>query len=239
MSALDAATINILRNRCYVYDGIIENITDCQQMCGLSDQSLSLLNGVLISLNEVLANISSPQTGPELVQNLRENGVQLVGEYNNVLRSAQYNQHRVLTDAEDDGHNVTTQYSLPGMQGGTDDDEFTFECPKVSSAQLPRKGMRLKNGAGEDLVNADGAPYDYKLANLGEDLGSDSVTIGEFRKRVEQYIVVCTEAIRDVNAEIEKKKCDLKRLNFRSQCVTNLKQATARSLKHKREAETY
>ena len=48
MSTLDSAMVNILKNRLYVYDGILDNLSDALGMVDLSIESLSVLNNVLL-----------------------------------------------------------------------------------------------------------------------------------------------------------------------------------------------
>ena len=91
MSTLDSAMVNILKNRLYVYDGIIDNIKDALGMVNLSIDSLEVLNNILLELNNNVANISNPHTTETSITNLRDNCSNLVNEFSGVVFHGRYN----------------------------------------------------------------------------------------------------------------------------------------------------
>ena len=96
MSTLDSAMVNILKNRLYVYDGILDNLNDALGMVDLSIESLTVLNNILLELNNNVANISNPHTTETAITNLRESCTNLINEFSGVVFHGRYNENKVL-----------------------------------------------------------------------------------------------------------------------------------------------
>ena len=243
MSTLDSAMVNILKNRLYVYDGILDNLSDALGMVDLSIESLSVLNNVLLELNNNVANISNPHTTEASITNLRHNCSNLVNEFSGVVFHGRYNENRVLiteaTEEEPDKDNVEFNYALPGVNDevGASRDNFTFKPPQVGSAKLPSRPIKLTDSEGNEVKDADGSEVNFKLANLSVDMESaDKITNAEIRHRAEQYVVIITEAIRDINRELQDQNANKRRLEFRKTNINNLKDACLGNFKNRKES---
>ena len=230
MSTLDSAMVNILKNRLYVYDGILDNLSDALGMVNLSIESLDVLNNVLLELNNNVANISNPHTTEASITNLRHNCSSLVNEFSGVVFHGRYNENKVLithaTEEEPEKDNVEFNYALPGVNDevGASRDNFTFKPPQVGSAKLPTANIKLTDSEGAEVKDADGSEINFKLSNLTVDMENvDKITNSEIRHRAEQYVVVITEAIRDINRELQDQKANKRRLQFRETNIKNLK----------------
>ena len=76
----------------------------------------------------------------------------------------------------------------------------------------------------------------FKLANLSVDMESaDKITNAEIRHRAEQYVVLITEAIRDINRELQDQNANKRRLEFRKANINNLKDACLGNFKNRLE----
>jgi flagellin-like hook-associated protein FlgL len=226
--------LNILRNRLYVYDGILDNLNDTIACVNLSEESLQLQNNIAMELNNALANISNPHTSDAMLANLRKSAGSLILEMYNCVRHSRYNSQRCLAD-DDEDHSQTTSYALPGLSDdmGGERDDFVFTPPKTGITQLPRKELKVKDAAGETIKNEAGNEFDFKLSNLQADMENDQLDATEIRGRVEQYITVTTECIKDVNQDLEVQRCNKARLEFRKRHVEHLKSGTKRNYESK------
>ena len=230
MSSLDSAMVNILKNRLYVYDGILDNLTDALGMVDLSIESLGVLNNILLEINNNVANISNPHTTNDSISDLRVNCANLINEYNSVVFHSRYNENKVLITAATEGNpdNVEFNYALPGVNDdvGGAKDNFVFSPPQVGSTTLPSFLVKMTDGEGNEVKDADGAELNFKIDNLSKDmLNTENVANGEIRHRAEQYVVLLTESIRDVNTELQNQKASKRRLEFRKSSIGNLKGA--------------
>jgi flagellin-like hook-associated protein FlgL len=182
--------VNILKNRLYVYDGILDNLNDAVGMVDLSISSLSVLNNVLLELNNNVANISNPHTTEGSITNLRDNCNNLVNEFSGVVFHSRYNENKVLIDDENpeepNKDSVDFNYSLPGVNDeiGASRDNFTFKPPRVGSAKLPSLPIKIKSSDGNEVKDADGGEINFKLENLSKDMNSkEDITNTEIRHR--------------------------------------------------------
>ena len=239
MTSLDSAMVNILKNRLYVYDGIIDNLTDALGMVDLSIESLSVLNNILLEINNNVANISNPHTTDGSVGNLRTNCSDLVNEYSSVVFHSRYNENKVLITVAADGNpeNVSFNYSLPGVNDdvGGSRDNFIFVPPAVGVSVVPSLDIKITDGEGNAVNDADGAPLNCRLTDFDKDMtNSENITNEEIRHRAEQYVVVLTESIRDINKELQNQKANKRRLEFRKSSIQNLKGACYDNFKQKK-----
>lgn len=234
MSTLDHAMLNILRNRLYVYDGIMDNLNDTIAVVGLSEESIQLLNNIAMELNNCLANISNPHTSDAMLANLRKSASNLILEMYNTVRHAVYNTQKCLASDEED-HSQTTTYALPGQSDdmGGEQDDFVFTPPKTGITQLPRRELKVKDSQGETLKNDAGNEFDFKLESLQQEMNNDQLDSKEIRTRVEQYITVTTEVIKDLNQDLEVQRCNKARLEFRKRHIEHLKAGTMRNYQSK------
>jgi hypothetical protein len=235
--------VNILKNRLYVYDGIIDNLKDALGMVNLSIDSLEVLNNVLLELNNNVANISNPHTTESSITNLRDNCNNLVNEFAGVVFHGRYNENKVLitqaTEEEPDKDNVEFNYALPGVNDevGASRDNFTFKPPQVGSTKLPTLPIKVLAEDGSEVKDADGSEINFKLDNLSKDMANaEDISNAEIRHRAEQYVVVITESIRDVNRELQDQKANKRRLQFRETNIKNLKNACLGNFKNRKES---
>merc|ERR1711907_469898 len=185
MSTLDSAMVNILKNRLYVYDGILDNLKDALGMVDLSIDSLTVLNNVLLELNNNVANISNPHTTEASITNLRLNCANLINEYSGVVFHSRYNENKVLITQVND-------------EVGASRDNFTFKPPQVGSSRIPTLPIKVTDSEGAEVKDADGSEVNFKLGSLSGDMeNTEKVTNAEIRHRAEQYVVLITESIRD------------------------------------------
>jgi len=243
MSTLDSAMVNILRNRLYVYDGIIDNLNDALGMVDLSIDSLEVLNNVLLELNNNVANISNPHTTDTSITNLRDNCTNLVNEFSGVVFHSRYNENKVIitqaTEEEPDKDNVDFNYALPGVNDevGSSRDNFTFKPPQVGAVRLPTRAIKVTAEDGTEVKDADGSEINFKLDNLSKDMANaEDISNAEIRHRAEQYIVVITESIRDVNIELQDQKANKRRLQFRETNINNLKNSCLGNFKNRKDS---
>jgi hypothetical protein len=235
--------VNILKNRLYVYDGILDNLKDALGMVDLSIDSLTVLNNVLLELNNNVANISNPHTTEATITNLRTNCANLINEYSGVVFHSRYNENKVLitqaTEEEPDKDNVDFNYALPGVNDevGASRDNFTFKPPQVGSNRIPTLPIKVTDSEGAEVKDADGSEVNFKLGNLSGDMeNTEKVTNVEIRHRAEQYVVLITESIRDINRELQDQNANKRRLEFRQASVNNLKDACLGNFKNRKES---
>ena len=243
MSTLDSAMVNILKNRLYVYDGIIDNIKDALGMVNLSIDSLEVLNNILLELNNNVANISNPHTTETSITNLRDNCSNLVNEFSGVVFHGRYNENKVLITETSllapDKDNIEFNYSLPGVNDevGASRDNFIFKPPQVGTNRLPSLPIKLIAKDGSEVKDADGSEINFKLDNLSKDMVNvEDISNGEIRHRAEQYVVVITETIRDINRELQYQQANKRRLQFRETNINNLKKACLGNFKNRKES---
>ena len=243
MSTLDSAMVNILKNRLYVYDGILDNLTDALGMVDLSIDSLTVLNNILLELNNNVANISNPHTTEDSITNLRESCANLINEYSGVVFHGRYNENKVLITAvseeEPEKDNIEFNYALPGVNDevGASRDNFKFVPPPVGANRLPTLLIKITGSDGAEVKDGDGSEIQFKLENLKTDMeGTDKIDNKEIRHRAEQYVVVITESIRDINRELQDMSADKRRLEFRKKNIDNLKSACHGNFKNRKES---
>ena len=243
MSTLDSAMVNILKNRLYVYDGILDNLNDANGMVDLSINSLGVLNNILLELNNNIANISNPHTTEDSITNLRDNCANLINEYQGVVFHARYNENKVIIEDEDpedaSKEDVEFNYALPGVNDniGGKDDNFIFKPPRVGSKKLPLLPIKIMDSAGVEVKDSDGSEIQFKLDNLQKDMkNAQDIDNKEIRHRAEQYVVVITETIRDVNNDLQDMNANKRRLGFRKSNIDNLKKACHNNFKNRKES---
>ena len=243
MSSLDSAMVNILKNRLYVYDGIIDNINDALGMVNLSIDSLEVLNNVLLELNNNVSNISNPHTTDTSITNLRDNCTNLVHEFSGVVFHGRYNENKVLIAEvsllSPDKDNVVFNYALPGVNGEVNSsrDNFTFKPPQVGANRLPTLPIKLTAKDGTEVTDANGSEINFKLDNVSKDMdNAEDISNAEIRHRAEQYVVVITETIRDINRELQYQQANKRRLQFRETNINNLKKACLGNFKNRKQS---
>ena len=106
-----------------------------------------------------------------------------------------------------------------------------------SGQKTIRDDIKVTAEDGSEVKDVDGSEINFKLDNLSKDMtNADDISNAEIRHRAEQYVVVITESIRDVNRELQDQKANKRRLQFRETNIKNLKNACLGNFKNRKDS---